>query len=458
MSLRHLLLGAALTLLLPLAPPARAQAKAAQGSALPYTLKTDKLPNGLAVTRVQFPSKGLVAYYTVVRVGSRNEVEAGKTGFAHFFEHMMFRGTKKHPPGVREATISKLGFNDNAFTTDDVTVYTSFGPASGLERLVELEADRFANLEYAEPAFRTEALAVLGEYHKNAASPWLKMEEELNGTAFTKSTYRHTTMGFYADVKAMPEQYAYSRTFFERWYTPDNAHVFIVGEFDDAKLMEAVRAQYAQWTRKSRPVTVPVEPRQTQPRSVSVEWPATTQPRDVLAWHTPASRLDTTDAAVASILAAYLAGPTSPLYKGVVLDQQLAESVSADATDHRDPHLFSLVATLKAEENRGRVREAMDAAVRELAAGKVDAARVQAIQSNLRYGLLMGLESPADLALQLAWYTGIHGTPDALGRHIQNLARVQPQMLVAFARKHLVDTNRTVLTLTSKPAAAKETK
>ena len=433
-----------LLLLLAAALPAAAQSRE---DAFPYTLKTERLPNGLTVVRVPFQSPGLVAYYTVVRVGSRNEVEPGKTGFAHFFEHMMFKGTKKHPEGERERILATYGFDDNAFTTDDFTVYHSYGPTAGLDALIELEADRFRNLEYAEPSFRTEALAVLGEYHKSEARPELKMEERLLGTAFQKHTYRHTTLGFYEDIQAMPEAYAYSRSFFERWYTPDNSLLFIVGDFDDETVMKQVREHYGPWDRKASQLTIPAEPPQKEKRSAHIDWPSSTLPRHVLAWHAPAASLTTPSAAIQSVLAAYLVGPTSPLYKELVLEKQLAETIGSDFYPHRDPHLLTLAATLKSEEHRATVDAALNRAVRELASGKVDAARVKAIQSNIRYGLLMNLEAPDDVAVQLAWHAGIFGTPDSLSRHLQNVSRIQPQQLVSFAKTYLVDSNLTVLTL-----------
>jgi len=433
-----------LLLLLTAALPAAAQPRE---DAFPYELKTERLPNGLTVVRVPFRSPGLVAYYTVVRVGSRNEVEPGKTGFAHFFEHMMFKGTKKHPEGEREQIIATYGFDDNAFTTDDFTVYHSYGPTAGLEALIELEADRFRNLEYAEPSFRTEALAVLGEYHKSEVRPELKMEERLMGAAFQKHTYRHTTIGFHEDIQAMPEAYAYSRSFFERWYTPDNCLLFIVGDFDDEAVMKRVREHYGPWDRKAAQLTIPAEPPQKEKRSAHIDWPSSTLPRHVLAWKSPAASLTTPSAAIQSILAAYLVGPTSPLFKELVLEKQLAETIASDFYPHRDPHLLTLAATLKSEEHRATVDAALTRAVRELASGKVDAARVKAIQSNIRYGLLMNLEAPDDLGVQLAWYAGIFGTPDSLSRHLQSISRVQPEQLVAFAKTYLLDTHLTVLTL-----------
>ena len=115
-------------------------------TAFPYPLKVSHLPNGLTVVRVTFPSPGLVAYVTAVRVGSRNEVEAGRSGYAHFFEHMMFRGTEKNPQGTRERFLLKNGYEDNAFTTDDFTLYHSVGPSAALEQLLDLE-EALQNLE-----------------------------------------------------------------------------------------------------------------------------------------------------------------------------------------------------------------------------------------------------------------------------------------------------------------------
>ena len=443
-----------LALLAAFAMVGRALAKPpSDAKVFPYPMKVDKLPNGLTVVRVPFNSPGLVAYYSAVRVGSRNEVEAGHTGFTHFFEHMMFRGTKRYPEGAREKLLGAHGFDDNAFTGDDITVYHSLGPTSALAQLVEVEADRFRNLEYAEPSFQTEAKAVLGEYHKGAANPEQKLDEVLMATAFTRHTYQHTTIGFYEDIKKMPQYYEYSREFLKRWYTPDNLMLYVVGDFDDAALMALVRQHYGDWKATSAQVTIPTEPPQQQPRTAHIDWATPTLPRLIYAWHTPASNLSTTDGPIQSILGAYLAGTTSPLYKDLILDQQIAEQVGSTWYDHRDPHLFTLTTTLKSPEAMAKAKAAFEQAVKDLVAGKVDEKRVADIKSNLRYSLLMGLETPDQVAQQLAVYGAIFGDPDALDRYCQQLGRVQPKELVAFAKKYLVDGNRTTLTLTSKASA-----
>jgi zinc protease len=420
----------------------------------PYPIRSEKLKNGLTVVRVPFPSRGLVAYYTVVRVGSRNEVEPHHTGFAHFFEHVMFKGTKRFPEGAREKLLASLGFNDNAFTSDDFTLYHSFGPSAGLEQVVEVEADRFRNLAYSQQTFQTEAKAVLGEYHKSAANPELKIEEELGATAFKRHTYRHTTLGFYDDIKRMPGDYRYSLAFFRRWYTPDNTLLFVVGDFDDAKLMQRVRRAYGPWRGRSERVRIPAELAQNGKRQVHIDWATPTLPRLIYAWHTPASTLTDKNAAIQQVLGAYLVGPTSPLHKELVLEKQLAETVGTRFYDHRDPHLFSLQATLTAPTALEAAATAFQTAVKELSAGEVDAGRLNDIKSNLRYGLPMGLETAEQVAEQLATYAGAFGMPNALDQHYRNLTKVTAVDLTDFASKYLTGENLTVLTLTPKSATA----
>ncbi|MBK7865322.1 MAG: insulinase family protein [Archangiaceae bacterium] len=426
----------------------------AASPALPFQLKTTTLKNGLTVVRVPYASPGLLAYYSVVRVGSRNEVEAGHTGFAHFFEHVMFKGTKAWPEGTREALLGKLGYSENAYTSDDVTVYHLAGPSSGLEQLVDVEADRFKNLEFGEETFQTEAKAVLGEYNKSASHPSLKIEETVAATAFKSHTYRHTTLGFLDDIKEMPSQYEYSKQFFKRWYTPDNVMLFVVGDFDDKKLMAAVQKHYGDWAGTAATVDIPKEGAQAAARTAQLSWTSPTLPRHAVYWKIPAGSLTTSDSAVQQIIAEYVAGPTSPLYKALVLEKQLTESVEPDYGLHRDPHLFGVFAVLREESKRAEVDAAILAAVKELSAGTIDAKRLQGIQDHLRYDLLMRLETPDAIAEALARSAGILGKPDALETLQSKLIAVKPADVQAYAKKYLTDEARTTLVFEA-PGGAK---
>ncbi|XOV95236.1 MAG: M16 family metallopeptidase [Bacteroidota bacterium] len=150
----------------------------------PYSIQQTKLENGLNVVTVPFDSPGIAAFYIVVRVGSRNEIEEGKTGFAHFFEHMMFRGTDKYPKAKYQEALKAIGAAANANTWFDRTVYHMTGNAQMLDKMFELEADRFMNLNYSEADFKVEAGAVKGEYTKNYASPYMKLYEKTYSTCF----------------------------------------------------------------------------------------------------------------------------------------------------------------------------------------------------------------------------------------------------------------------------------
>ena len=123
----------------------------------PFPVHVTVLDNGLRIVAVPFDSPGLVACWTVVRAGSRNEIEPGRSGFAHFFEHMMFRGTEAYPKEKYNAILKELGADHNAFTTDDYTAYHVLAPASGLETILTIESDRFRNLKYTVEDFKKEA-------------------------------------------------------------------------------------------------------------------------------------------------------------------------------------------------------------------------------------------------------------------------------------------------------------
>ncbi|HEX7505920.1 MAG TPA: insulinase family protein, partial [Polyangia bacterium] len=141
-------------------PIAKGVPVTAQAKAFPFPTTEKTLPSGLRVFVVEYDSPGLVAYYSIVRTGSRNEVEPGKSGFAHFFEHMMFRGTARFSTEKYNAAIKAMGADSNAFTSDDMTVYHILAGTQALPTIVNIEADRFQHLEYAESEFQKEARAV----------------------------------------------------------------------------------------------------------------------------------------------------------------------------------------------------------------------------------------------------------------------------------------------------------
>ena len=426
---------------------AASAAPAADASkAYPFPVEMHALSNGLRVAFVQYDAPGLVAYYTLMRVGSRNEVEKRRSGFAHLFEHMMFRGTKQHSAEEYSQTMTRLGLNTNAFTSEDMTVYHLYGPARSLPTIIEYEADRFQNLSYDEPAFRTEAGAILGEYVKSASNPGQKMYEKMVETAFTRHTYGHTVIGYLKDIENMPSGYEYSRQFFRRYYTPDNATIFVAGDFDRPATLALIEKAYGGWKGKLDAMPVPREPKQRQSRRGQVDWDKPTLPRIWISWHTSGAD-DLKRAAVQNLLNAYLFGPTSTLYQNLVLGKQLVDSMEPTYNDHRDPYLFGVIMLVKDAKNLRTVETAVLREIKNLAGGRVDAKRLEAVRSNLRYSNIMGLDTADSAAVTLAVSTALTGDVSYMNKEFDAVAQVQPRDLQEFAKQHFMDLNRTTVTL-----------
>jgi zinc protease len=185
-----------------------------------------------------------------------------------------------------------------------------------------------------------------------------------------------------------------------------------------------------------------------------VNWDKPTLPRLWIAWHTPAAS-DIRGAAVQNLLNAYLFGPTSPLYQNLVLGRQLVDSMDATYSDHRDPNLFGVLFRVKDAKNLRAVETAVLHQIRALVSGQVDAKRLEAVRSNLRYSNIMGLDTANAIAVTLAVNTALTGDVNYLNKEFDAVAQLQPRDLQEFAKKNFVDVNRTTVTLTPPAASAK---
>jgi zinc protease len=415
----------------------------------PYPVQTDTLENGLTVISIPYDSPGILAYYTVVRTGSRNEVEKGLSGFAHFFEHMMFRGTDKYPQEKYNNVVKSLGADANAFTTDDWTCYHMTVPTSALPTVVEIESDRFRNLKYSEADFQKEARAVLGEYNKSASSPFTILNEAMQDTAYSTHTYKHTTIGFLADIKAMAGQYAYSKTFFDRWYRPENCAIVVAGDVDHKRLLSLVRSAYGGWARGKASVEIPVEPPQKEERSGKRTWPVPTLPILYIGFHIPSADPSNPDTAALGALAQAVFGETSPLYKSLVLDTQKVVLLMADSEAKRDPGLFSVVARIRSPKDVALVRGMIEDALRNAAKTPIESSRLDAIKSHQRYSFAGSLDSPDAVALAVSQSIAITGRPDSMNQLYAAYDRLTPADLQRVAGRYFEKTNETVITLES---------
>jgi zinc protease len=270
--------------------------------AFAYDYNIDDLPNGLRLVTVPTDYPNLVALYIVVQTGSRNEPEKGKSGYAHLFEHLMFRGSEHYTGHQRDDILKKAGANDNAYTTDDRTVYHEVFSKDDLDKILDLEADRFQRLKYPQDGYKTETRAVLGEFNKNSADPEEKAYEVLRATAYKTHTYSHTTMGFIEDIEDMPNQYDYSLQFYGRYYRPEYTTIVLVGDLKRDDALAMVKKYFGDWKRGAYTPDIPREPEQKEPRDAHVDWPSETLPLVYVAFRGPAYSDDTKDKAALDLL------------------------------------------------------------------------------------------------------------------------------------------------------------
>lgn len=413
----------------------------------PYRWENHDLANGLRAVLVDSGYPNLVGLYVVVQTGSRNEVEPGKSGFAHLFEHMMFRGTEKYPPEAWEQIMQAAGAETNAYTSDDRTVYHAVFAAEDLEQILELEADRFQNLEYSEEIFRTETRAVLSEYNKSFANPFRKLEEQFRKTAFDTHTYRHTTIGFEEDIEAMPELYEYGLQFFDRYYRPEYTTIAVVGDFDFERTLGWIEKYWGVWEKGGFETDVPAEPQQQGPRSARVDFHAPTLPIVQVSFKAPGYDDEVVDSAALDLISFYAFGESSELYKRLVIDEQLVDLLAPQYYDHLDPYPFSVVARVKDSGDIDAVQRAILATFEALKEKPIPPERLEAIKSHLRYDFALGMNSTAAIADTLAHYLGLRRTPETINKRYRLYASVTAEDILATANEYFVENGRTITKL-----------
>jgi zinc protease len=416
----------------------------AGGKVFPHPVHTKTLANGLVVLVVPIRGSGLASVRTIVRTGSRDEYEAGHTGFAHFFEHMMFRGTKRFPEAEREKFNRSIGASTNAYTTDDRTVYQYDIAAEDLERVLDVESDRFMNLEYTKEQFQTEAGAVYGEYRKNRAAPIFQMEEAIVDKAFDKHTYGHTTMGSEKDIAAMPTMLAYSKSFFARYYRPDNSVLLITGDVEPEATLALAEKYWGPWKKGYKAPKIVKEPAQTKERKVDVAYQGKTLPMIAFAYKNAAFDPDDVGYVSTLVLAEVAFGKTSPLYKQLVLDERLVQDLQTYPSTTRDPGLFYVFAVVADPAKVDAVQAAMEAAIKRAKDELADPARVAAAVSHMRYDFLLKLDTAESTAEELATVIALTGGLDAVDRLYTTLARVTPETVRASAQRLLDARRRTI--------------
>ena len=426
----------------------------AAGKIFPYAYVQEDLPNGLRLITIPTDYPNIVSLlYIVVGAGSRNEVEPGKTGFAHLFEHLMFRGTAEYPPEKYTATLQTAGAASNAFTSSDLTAFHTTFSKEDLPTVLSMEADRFQHLDYTEAAFKTETLAVLGEYNKNSANPAEQLYETLHSTGFKVHPYSHTTMGFLKDVQAMPEGYAYSREFFSRYYRPEYTTIIVAGDIDSKRVRSLVDERWGSWKRGSFKAQIPAEPPQDGPRRAHVDWASETMPLITVAWRGPAYSDSTMDTVALDAIAHLGYDQNSPLYQKLVVEEQKVESMGADAPGNLDPEFFQVNARVKDAKDLPAVAAQFKATAQTFADMLVEPAKLESLKQHLRYDFALQLDNSESIAATVANYVALRRTPETMNRYYDMYAKLTVADIQRAAKKYLIVKNLDVITLTTKEGA-----
>ncbi|MGB0680055.1 MAG: M16 family metallopeptidase [Polyangiales bacterium] len=392
------------------------------------------LPNGLQVLLLRDPAAPVISYHSWYRVGSRHE-RAGKTGLAHLLEHLMFGACEGLPPGDFDARLEAVGGECNAATWTDWTHYHIDLPKRQLALAIELEALRMDKLLLRPAAFRSEVEVVANERRERVDNDVDGMvAEALYALALPAPGYGHPTIGWMADI----EDYALRdcRAFYRRHYSPSNATVVLVGDFDLRRAAALIEAHYgALPARPRRASAPPTRPASRRFKRRILEAPCVA-PKIVRGY--PAPGIGDDDWWALSLVAELLTGgPSSRLYSELVLEQERATSVHAAPTPFQYPGLFELSVHLRPGTDIAPMPAQLDAAIARLQQEPVRAAELNKAQCQLELGLLQGMETAAGKAEQLGFWATVTGSAEAAVTQLHRYPRVRPEDVQRVARRYL---------------------
>jgi predicted Zn-dependent peptidase len=417
------------------------------------TFTDTKLKNGLRVIVSEDHSAPVFAVAVNYNVGSRDE-RKGRTGFAHLFEHMMFKGSANVGPGEHPHLIFANGGSMNGTTNKDRTLYFEILPANQLDLALFLEADRMRSLDITKANLDNQRNAVQEERRLGVDNqPYGKTFEVRDELAYENFAYEHSVIGSMADLGAATVDDV--AAFFKTYYAPNNAVLSIVGDVNAKTTLEKVRQQFESIPAQPAPVPVDMtEPPQTAERRTTIEDALARLTRIDMVYKIPPSSSPDDDAL--RVLATVLAnGRSSRFYENIVRQKELAPSVSAFATESRGPGLFSVVGTVNPGKNVADLEAAIEAEVERVKTGPIADWEMEKARNNARSQLVNSLGSSLDRAITLGEDALFYNNPDRINTRADNIAKVTAADVQRVAKQYLVKTGRTVVITVPKAAPAK---
>jgi zinc protease len=417
------------------APAVRSFADAASA------VRATTLPNGLQI--IVWPDHNIpnVALYNFVHVGSRNE-GTGTTGLAHFFEHMMFNGTSKHAPGDFDRLMEAQGASNNAYTSQDVTVYQDWFPSSALELVLELESDRIANLAFVPEVVENERKVVYSERRLRVEdSNSALLDEQVQATAFLAHPYRIPTIGWPSDIQSWTM--ADLQNFFHTYYAPNNCTLVLVGAVDPDQVFALARKYFGPNPARDAPPPVRTrEPEQLGERRLVLERPGQ-NPLLHYAYHAIAAA-DPRQPALDILQTILTSGHASRLHRALVEEQKLAVAIGGGWSEGFDANVFVIHATLPAGGSVPALEQALDAELARVVADGVSEQELRRAKNMEAAEFWRGASTIDGKARLLGEYAVMHGDYKLLFSAPEAYERVTREDVASIARTVFNADKRTV--------------
>ena len=407
-----------------------------------YTMTT--LPNGLQVVLLEDHSTPIVHLAMWYHVGSKDE-PPGRTGFAHLFEHLMFKGSRNVRPDAHPSWITSIGGESNAETDEDTTMYWETVPANYLPLVLWLEADRMASLDVSEEKLRTEIEVVKEERRMKVENqPFGQLSEIIFDRAFTTHPYKHPTIGSLRDLEAA--SLAQVRDFHATYYVPNNATAVLVGDFETKQALELVEKYLGRVPRgKPVPRNIPEEPPHTMEMRATLTqpWPL---PVVVVSYHI--TRDGHPDAYPLHILAKILSdGDSSRLHRTLVYQKQAALAAFGEAKLIEHPNLFYAVAIVQQGQDPAVVQRALQAEIDKIKTDGVTAQELERAKRQFARDYIMSRDTVRQKAIHLGHAVVIHDDITTADHEFDLFQNVTQDDVQRVARTYFTPESRMVLTI-----------
>jgi zinc protease len=414
----------------------------------PLQYETTTLPNGLTVITHEDHSTPVINLQIWYHVGSKDE-KTGRTGFAHLFEHLMFKGSAHVEPEQHDKIITNAGGQSNAYTQDDVTVYWETFPANYLEKIIWLEADRMASLNVSAENFKQEREVVKEERLTRIENPpYGDVFEQLYKNAFDVHPYKQVTIGTMADLNAAT--LADVREFYATYYVPNNATIVIAGDFRRGEALNWVRKYIGEIPRGSKAIARSTlkEPPHGKERRVTLTQ-AVPLPAYVAGYYIPEDgHPDSYPLTIASSILSQ--GRSSRIYQSIVYQKQLAIQAEAQGDFREDPNLFFAILFMNQGASVSEGETALDEELARMGSQPVTDQELDKAKNAIRAQFSFGRASVQQKAEALAHAAVLHDDLASVNAEYDLFMKVTKDDIMRVAKQYFRPENRTVLVILPK--------